>query len=85
MLCEMTSVAKKNSSRVAAWPWRKLAGKVAEWRQRERDFEALSAMDDATLSDLGMSRGEIYDVVYGHKAPRWTASNDQGSAGRSAA
>ncbi len=74
-------------ARLVTWPVGRLAAKLAGWRQRERDFEALSAMDDATLSDLGMSRGEIYDVVYGHKAPRWAASNDEGtaSAGRSAA
>jgi uncharacterized protein YjiS (DUF1127 family) len=41
-----------------------LAGRYAAWRERERAFAELSALDDRTLADLGLRRGDIPYVVY---------------------
>jgi uncharacterized protein YjiS (DUF1127 family) len=34
------------------------------WRERERAFAELSALDDHTLADLGLRRSDIPMVVY---------------------
>ena len=45
-----------------------LFGRIAEryndWRERERAFAELSALDDRTLADLGLRRSDIPFVVY---------------------
>lgn len=41
-----------------------LAGRFNAWRERERAFAELSALDDRTLADLGLRRGDIPYVVY---------------------
>jgi uncharacterized protein YjiS (DUF1127 family) len=41
-----------------------LAGRYAAWRERERAFAELSAIDDRTLAALGLRRGDIPYVVY---------------------
>jgi uncharacterized protein YjiS (DUF1127 family) len=35
------------------------------WRERERAFAELNALDDRTLADLGLRRSDIPYVVYG--------------------
>jgi uncharacterized protein YjiS (DUF1127 family) len=41
-----------------------IAGRYTAWRDRERAFAELSALDDRTLADLGLRRGDIPYVVY---------------------
>jgi uncharacterized protein YjiS (DUF1127 family) len=41
-----------------------LADRYTAWRERERAFAELSALDDRTLADLGLRRGDIPYVVY---------------------
>jgi uncharacterized protein YjiS (DUF1127 family) len=41
-----------------------IAGRFNAWRERERAFAELSALDDRTLADLGLRRGDIPYVVY---------------------
>jgi uncharacterized protein YjiS (DUF1127 family) len=43
-----------------------LAQRFIAWRQRERAFAELSALDDHTLADLGLRRADIPMVVYGY-------------------
>jgi uncharacterized protein YjiS (DUF1127 family) len=38
---------------------------VQEWQARRRALSALSAMDDRSLADIGLSRGDIAFVVKG--------------------
>jgi uncharacterized protein YjiS (DUF1127 family) len=41
-----------------------IADRYTAWRERERAFAELSALDDRTLADLGLRRGDIPYVVY---------------------
>jgi uncharacterized protein YjiS (DUF1127 family) len=41
-----------------------LGERFTAWRERERAFTELSALDDRTLSDLGLRRADIPFVVY---------------------
>jgi uncharacterized protein YjiS (DUF1127 family) len=41
-----------------------IADRFTAWRERERAFNELSALDDRTLADLGLRRGDIPYVVY---------------------
>lgn len=41
-----------------------LAARFNAWRERERAFAELSALDDRTLADLGLRRADIPFVVY---------------------
>jgi uncharacterized protein YjiS (DUF1127 family) len=41
-----------------------LGDRFIAWRERERAFAELSALDDRTLADLGLRRGDIPFVVY---------------------
>ena len=36
---------------------------VKSWRQARRDYAALCEMDDNTLADLGLSRGDLRDAT----------------------
>jgi uncharacterized protein YjiS (DUF1127 family) len=44
-----------------------LAQRFVAWRERERAFAELSALDDHTLADLGLLRSDIPMVVYGKR------------------
>lgn len=56
------------------------------WRERERAFAELSALDDHTLADLGLRRSDIPMVVYSKwaethqadEAPRAVPANNNG-------
>ena len=41
-----------------------LGERFTAWRERERAFAELSALDDRTLADLGLRRADIPLVVY---------------------
>jgi uncharacterized protein YjiS (DUF1127 family) len=41
-----------------------LGDRFTAWRERERAFAELSALDDRTLADLGLRRSDIPFVVY---------------------
>jgi uncharacterized protein YjiS (DUF1127 family) len=41
-----------------------LTQRFLAWRERERAFAELSALDDHTLADLGLRRADIPMVVY---------------------
>jgi uncharacterized protein YjiS (DUF1127 family) len=43
-----------------------LAQRFIAWRERERAFAELNALDDHTLADLGLRRADIPMVVFGH-------------------
>ena len=40
------------------------------WRERERAFSELNALDDRTLADLGLRRSDIPSVIYGKPQQR---------------
>src|SRR3954452_4114888 len=42
-----------------------LADRYQAWRERERAFAELSALDDRTLADIGVRRSEIEYVIAG--------------------
>ncbi len=42
----------------------RIADRYIAWRERERAFAELSALDDRTLADLGLRRSDIPYVVY---------------------
>jgi len=42
-----------------------LAGRYQAWRERERAYAELSALDDRTLADIGIRRSEIEYVIAG--------------------
>lgn len=41
-----------------------IAQRFNDWRERERAFAELSALDDHTLADLGLRRADIPFVVF---------------------
>lgn len=45
----------------------RIAIRIAERRRRRRAFLELYALDDRTLNDIGISRCEIHDRVYGRR------------------
>ena len=36
-----------------------LAGKLGEWRRQQQAYAELSALDDRTLADIGLNRGDL--------------------------
>jgi uncharacterized protein YjiS (DUF1127 family) len=46
-----------------------IADRYRNWRERERAYAELSALDDRTLADIGIRRSEIEYVVSGAYAP----------------
>ncbi len=51
-----------------------LAGKLGDWRKQQQAYAELSALDDRTLADIGISRGDLPTIVL-EKAPRQVAKN----------
>jgi uncharacterized protein YjiS (DUF1127 family) len=41
-----------------------LAARYSAWRERERAYAELSALDDHTLADLGLRRSDIARIVF---------------------
>jgi len=46
-----------------------LAGKFGDWRKQQQAYAELSALDDRTLADIGLNRGDLPAIVL-EKAPR---------------
>ncbi len=40
-----------------------LIGRFENWRARERAFQELAALDDRSLADIGLNRGDIPFVL----------------------
>jgi uncharacterized protein YjiS (DUF1127 family) len=54
---------------------------IAGWRQRQRAYGELMALDDRSLADIGIRREEIRAVVEGyHDEPRRTSAPALASA-----
>ena len=45
---------------------KKLAARIKGWNERRMTFNELDGLDDRTLADIGLSRGEISQVAAGH-------------------
>ena len=45
-----------------------LIGRFENWRARERAYLELSSLDDRSLADIGLSRGDIPFVLAGSRA-----------------
>ncbi|CAM9829730.1 unnamed protein product, partial [Phaeothamnion confervicola] len=43
-----------------------LFGRIKNWNERRSTFLELDGLDDRTLADIGLSRGEIEQVAAGH-------------------
>jgi uncharacterized protein YjiS (DUF1127 family) len=56
---------------------------MAQWRQRERAYAELMALDDRSLSDIGIRRSEIAALVEGvhgsDRSPGFTAKPRAGA------
>jgi len=73
---------------------KKLAARIKGWNERRMTFNELDGLDDRTLADIGLSRGEIAQVAAGHYARQaddfgfspksFTAANTQGTQARAA-
>jgi len=50
---------------------RNAVGRVVSWRERQRIISELHALDDRSLADIGLSRG---DIAYVFDAPAQIAS-----------
>jgi uncharacterized protein YjiS (DUF1127 family) len=51
-----------------------VADRFIAWRARERAFAELDALDDRTLADLGLRRGDIPYVVHCKAQQRGTTA-----------
>jgi uncharacterized protein YjiS (DUF1127 family) len=51
---------------------------VADWRQRERAYAELMALDDHSLADIGIQRSDIRAICEGaHAAPVPSAKREE--------
>ncbi len=60
----MTSVTHINSAKSKVAPAARYLQQFKVWRNRRQAMLQLSALSDTLLKDMGISRGEIYDVVH---------------------
>lgn len=61
----LTDFARQEANAAPFSVFRDLATSLARRRQRRRAIAELEAMDDATLRDIGIYRGDIRNVVDG--------------------
>ena len=61
----LTDFARQGSSAAPFSVFRDLATSLARRRQRRRAMAELEAIDDATLRDIGIYRGDIHNMVGG--------------------
>jgi len=64
---------------------RGLAARIADWRQRQIARAELESLDDRTLADIGLRRGDIPLVVKGAAEHVEEAGRATGAASRPAA
>jgi uncharacterized protein YjiS (DUF1127 family) len=50
-------------------------GALAEWRRHRHTVVELNSLDDHVLRDIGVNRGDITNVVYGHDGAREIVAN----------
>jgi len=62
MIIGSTTVRLSISSRVALG-WKRFRDTMAAWRNRLHSRRELASLDEATLRDIGMSRGAVKDEV----------------------
>jgi uncharacterized protein YjiS (DUF1127 family) len=48
--------------------FKKVLNKIQEHQQRRADYWVLQNMSDKHLHDMGISRGEIYNKIYGEES-----------------
>src|SRR5258708_10541135 len=70
-VCEMTfahahSARSYQMSRFLSHFATGLIGRFENWRARERAFQELAALDDRSLADIGLNRGDIPSVPHRH-------------------
>jgi len=51
-----------------------LIGRFENWRARERAFQELAALDDRSLADIGLNRGDIPFALDRQSSDRGTQS-----------
>jgi uncharacterized protein YjiS (DUF1127 family) len=71
-------------SSLIAQAFRALAKRYAEWRQREQTYAELAQLDDRSLADIGISRGEIPYVLRHPRLSRASVWAGQARTGTSA-
>lgn len=58
---------------IDALSFKPLFHRLAAWRERARTYAELSSLDDRSLQDIGLTRGEIYSVARSATDPRRAA------------
>jgi len=53
----------------------RLFGAIADWRRHRQTVVELNSLDDHVLRDIGVNRGDITNVVYGHAGARDVVAN----------
>jgi uncharacterized protein YjiS (DUF1127 family) len=53
----------KAATRLSGWIGRALVAPLAAMRRRQREYQELTNLDDRTLADIGISRGDIPYLV----------------------
>jgi uncharacterized protein YjiS (DUF1127 family) len=65
LLCTATLICPLGRNLVVPTLIASIVERFNAWRERERAFAELNALDDRTLADLGLRRGDIPYVIYG--------------------
>lgn len=58
---------------INAFSFSPLFGRLSAWRERARTYAELSALDDRSLSDIGLTRGDIHSAARSVSDPRRAA------------
>ncbi len=58
-----------------------LAGKFGDWRRQQQAYAELSALDDRTLADIGLNRGDLPTIALEKKIAAKTVAQDVASSG----
>jgi uncharacterized protein YjiS (DUF1127 family) len=70
LLCTATLICSIERNLVVSTLIASIVERFNAWRERERAFAELDALDDRTLADLGLRRSDIPYVIYGKTAQR---------------
>jgi uncharacterized protein YjiS (DUF1127 family) len=72
LLCNATFACLSGRNLVVSTLIARIVERFNAWRERERAFAELNALDDRTLADLGLRRSDIPYVIYGRPEQRAT-------------